>query len=87
MRLRKELADAGLDAGPETIAWHLEHHHGHPVSRSTISRHLTRSAYGVAASSTRTWSSSMTCTVSRWSSASPSHLNAVLAAPAIDQLT
>ena len=33
--------DAGLDAGPETIAWHLEHHHGHRVARSTISRHLT----------------------------------------------
>ncbi|MEJ7707573.1 MAG: hypothetical protein WKF82_10085 [Nocardioidaceae bacterium] len=42
MRVRKELTDAGLDAGPETIAWHLEHHHGHRVSRSTISRHLTR---------------------------------------------
>ena len=41
MRVRKELTDAGLDAGPETIAWHLEHHHGHRVSRSTISRHLT----------------------------------------------
>lgn len=39
--LRKELADAGLDAGPETIAWHLHHHHGHQVSRSTISRYLT----------------------------------------------
>ena len=42
VRLRKELADVGLDAGPETIAWHLEHHHGHRVSRSTISRHLAR---------------------------------------------
>jgi transposase len=42
VRVRKELTDAGLDAGPETIAWHLEHHHGHQVSRSTISRHLTR---------------------------------------------
>jgi transposase InsO family protein len=41
VRVRKELADAGLDAGPETIAWHLEHTHGHQVSRSTISRHLT----------------------------------------------
>ena len=39
--VRKELADAGLDAGPETIAWHLAHHHGHHVARSTISRHLT----------------------------------------------
>ena len=39
--VRKELTDAGLDAGPETIAWHLEHHHRHRVARSTISRHLT----------------------------------------------
>ena len=29
VRLRKELAEAGLDAGPETIGWHLTHHHGH----------------------------------------------------------
>jgi len=42
VRLRKELADAGLDAGPDTIAWHLEHHHGVTIARSTISRHLTR---------------------------------------------
>ena len=41
VRLRKELSDAGLDAGPETIVWHLAHHHGHQVSRSSISRHLT----------------------------------------------
>ncbi len=41
VRIRKELTDAGLDAGPETIAWHLAHHHGHQVARSTISRHLT----------------------------------------------
>ena len=40
VRVRKELTDAGLDAGPETIAWHLRHHHNHRVSRSTISRHL-----------------------------------------------
>ena len=39
--LRTTLTVAGLDAGPETIAWHLEHHHGHRVARSTISRHLT----------------------------------------------
>jgi transposase InsO family protein len=42
VRLRKELADAGLDAGPETIAWHLAHHHAQQVSRATISRILTR---------------------------------------------
>jgi transposase InsO family protein len=43
VRIRKELTDAGLDAGPETIAWHLEHHHRHRISRSTISRYLARS--------------------------------------------
>ena len=42
VRLRKELAETGLDAGPDTIAWHLDHHHGHKVSRATISRTLTR---------------------------------------------
>jgi transposase InsO family protein len=42
VRLRKELTDAGLDAGPDTIAWHLEHDHHVVVSRSTISRHLTQ---------------------------------------------
>jgi transposase InsO family protein len=42
VRLRKELTEAGLDAGPETIAWHLAHHHGHQISRATISRTLTR---------------------------------------------
>ena len=42
VRLRKELTEDGLDAGPETIGWHLHHHHGHRVSPSTISRHLTR---------------------------------------------
>ena len=39
--LRQELAGQGLDAGPETIAWHLRHHHGRLVARSTISRYLT----------------------------------------------
>jgi transposase InsO family protein len=42
LQLREQLSTAGLDAGPDTIAWHLEHHHGHRVSRSTISRHLHR---------------------------------------------
>lgn len=41
VRVRRELTNAGLDAGPETIAWHLAHHHGRRVARSTISRHLT----------------------------------------------
>src|SRR6202166_1022378 len=42
VRLRKELAGQGLDAGPHTIAWHLEHHHQVKVSAATISRYLTR---------------------------------------------
>ena len=41
-RLRKELTQAGLDAGPDTIAWHLNHHHQVTVSVSTIARTLTR---------------------------------------------
>jgi transposase InsO family protein len=42
VRLRKELGDQGLDAGPHTIAWHLEHHHQVTVSAATISRYLSR---------------------------------------------
>ncbi|GAA0950541.1 IS481 family transposase [Nonomuraea longicatena] len=42
VRLRKDLAEQGLDAGPDTIAWHLRQHHGRTVSRATISRYLTR---------------------------------------------
>lgn len=42
VRLRKELTDQGLDAGPDTIAWHLTHHHDTVVSLSTISRYLPR---------------------------------------------
>jgi transposase InsO family protein len=40
VRLRKELADHGLDAGADTIGWHLRHHHGATVSRATINRYL-----------------------------------------------
>jgi transposase InsO family protein len=42
LQLREQLSTAGLDAGPDTIAWHLAHHHKTVVSRSTISRHLAR---------------------------------------------
>jgi transposase len=42
IRIRKELTDQGLDAGPDTIAWHLRHHHQVRVSRATISRYLMR---------------------------------------------
>ena len=42
VRLRKELAGQGLDAGPDTICWHLRHHHQVSVAPATISRYLTR---------------------------------------------
>jgi transposase InsO family protein len=40
--VRKDLAGQGLDAGPHTICWHLEHHHQIRVSPATVSRYLTR---------------------------------------------
>ena len=46
VRLRKELAGQGLDAGPQTIAWHLEHHHQVKVSPATVSRYLARARPG-----------------------------------------
>jgi len=42
VNLRANLAGRGLDHGPATIAWHLQHHHGITVSRATIARILTR---------------------------------------------
>jgi len=42
LRLRKELTEQGHDAGPDTLAWHLRHHHDQRVPRSTIHRILTR---------------------------------------------
>jgi transposase InsO family protein len=42
LRLRRELIASGLDAGPDTIAWHLAHHHQVRVSPATISRYLAR---------------------------------------------
>jgi transposase len=38
--LRRTLTSKGLDAGPHTIAWHLQHHHQLHVSPASISRHL-----------------------------------------------
>jgi len=38
--VRKELAGQGLDAGPDTIAWHLAHHHQARVSAATVARYL-----------------------------------------------
>ena len=42
LELREKLTATGLDAGPDTIKWHLEHHHSTVVSRATISRYLTK---------------------------------------------
>jgi len=40
--IREELVAAGLDAGADTIRWHLEHHHKVRVHAATIYRHLVR---------------------------------------------
>ena len=42
LELREKLTATGLDAGPDTIRWHLEHHHSVAVSRATIARYLAR---------------------------------------------
>jgi transposase InsO family protein len=42
LQLRKQLTEAGLDAGADTIGWHLTHHHQLTLSRATINRILTR---------------------------------------------
>ena len=57
VRLRKELSGQGLDAGPHTIAWHLEHYHKTTVSPATISRYLARAGLVVAEPSKRPKSS------------------------------
>jgi transposase InsO family protein len=40
--LRGELVAKGLDAGPDTIVWHLAAHHATVVSRATVARILAR---------------------------------------------
>jgi hypothetical protein len=42
VELRKKLTATGLDAGPDTIVWHLAHHHDITISRATVARHLNR---------------------------------------------
>lgn len=42
VELRRQLVAQGLDAGSDTIGWHLEHHHHRRVSRATIDRTLRR---------------------------------------------
>ncbi|TGN65737.1 hypothetical protein EXE59_18580 [Nocardioides eburneiflavus] len=42
LTLRKQLLEAGHDAGAETICWHLLQHHEVRLARATIHRILTR---------------------------------------------
>ena len=42
VQTRRDLAATGLDAGPDTIAWDLEHHHRLSVGTTTIHRYLHR---------------------------------------------
>ena len=42
LRLRRDLTAAGLDAGADTIRWHLQHRHQLTLSRATIYRLLVR---------------------------------------------
>jgi transposase InsO family protein len=57
VELRGKLSTAGLDAGPDTIGWHLQHHHGVRVSRATVARYLTKAGLVVAAPQKRPKSS------------------------------
>jgi transposase InsO family protein len=49
LEYREKLTATGLDAGPETIRWHLEHHHSIAVSRATISRYLAKAGLVIPA--------------------------------------
>lgn len=42
VRLREQLDQEGMDAGAESIRWHLEHRHAVVVSRATVHRVLSR---------------------------------------------
>ena len=42
LELRRQLTAGGLDAGADTIVWHLEHHHHVTLSRATVYRILRR---------------------------------------------
>ncbi len=57
IELRDKLSTAGLDAGPDTIAWHLAQHHQVSVSVATISRYLTKAGLVVPAPKKRPKSS------------------------------
>lgn len=41
LQLRTMLEGEGMDAGAESIRWHLQHRHGTTVSRASIHRIMT----------------------------------------------
>ena len=57
LELRRRLTGSGLDAGADTIAWHLEHHHRIEISRATVYRILRRAGTITPAPSKRPRSS------------------------------
>ncbi|WP_250009979.1 DDE-type integrase/transposase/recombinase, partial [Actinoplanes sp. M2I2] len=57
LALRKQLGEAGLDAGADTIAWHLQHHYDTVLSRATINRILVRAGQVIPEPSKRPKSS------------------------------
>jgi transposase InsO family protein len=57
LQLRKQLTEAGMDAGADTLAWHLAQHHQLRLSRATIHRILTRAGAITAAPNKRPRSS------------------------------
>jgi transposase len=57
--LRKTLAESGLDAGADTIAWHLAQQHDLRLSRATINRVLVRA--GAVVPSRRSDPGAATC--------------------------
>lgn len=40
--IRQQLVASGVDAGPDTIVWHLAHHHNITISAATVARILTK---------------------------------------------
>ena len=48
LELRRQLTSRGLDAGADTIVWHLEHHHRIRISRATVYRIVRRAGLVVA---------------------------------------
>jgi transposase InsO family protein len=57
LQLRKHLSESGLDAGADTIGWHLQHRHQVTLSRATINRILVRAGQVIPEPSKRPKSS------------------------------